>query len=88
MDPDGNFTLTGSSYDAGIGKHEILMQRIDANGNQLWFKKFGGVEDDWGTNLLKDGEDNIITGTTYSYGSNTPNESMFMLKLDKNGNFK
>jgi hypothetical protein len=78
---DGTFTITGSSYDVNTTQDDIVVLKIDQDGNQSWFKRFGSSETDWGINLIKDtNDDNIITG---DYDG-----SIFMTRLDKNGNFK
>jgi len=78
---DGTFTITGSSYDVNTMQDDIIILKIDQNGNQSWLKKFGSSENDWGVNLIKDSnDDNIITGVY--------NQSIFMTKIDKEGNYK
>src|SRR5690554_4345901 len=77
---DGTYTITGSSYDVNTMQDDIIIFKIDQSGNQDWFKKFGSAESDWGVNLIKDtNDDNIITGDY--------NGSMFMAKVDKDGDF-
>jgi hypothetical protein len=86
---DGSFTIVGSSYDVNTMTDDIILFKVDQNGNQVWFKKFGGSATDWGINLIKDNNgDNIVTGTTFSYGSDASNGNIFMTKADNNGNFK
>lgn len=75
---DGTFTITGISQDNGQAK--IILLKTDENGNQLWFKKLNDYYDAYGANLLKDGNDNIITGNR--------NGSIFMLRTDGDGVFK
>jgi hypothetical protein len=78
---DGKFTITGSSYDVNTMQDDILVLKIDQNGKQDWFKKLGSSESDWGMNLVKDtNDDNIITGDY--------NGSIFMTRIDKDGNYK
>ena len=86
---DGTFTITGSSYDVTTTQDDIILLKVDQNGNQVWYKKFGGAASEWGVNLIKDSNgDNIITGTTYSYGTNASSGNIFMTKTDDSGNFK
>jgi hypothetical protein len=79
---DGTFTISGASYDVNTGKNDIILLKIDSNGNQIWLKSFGySISDEWGINLCKDtNEDNIITGDYSDY--------IIMTKLDSAGNFK
>ncbi len=86
---DGTYSITGFSLDVVNGIGDIVLMKIDQNGNVVWNKKFGGDGIDWGTNLVKDNNgDNIITGTTQSFGSSPSGESIYMIKTDNNGNFK
>lgn len=89
LNANGTITITGSSNDFNAMSNDIILLNIDNNGNQIWLKKFGGTETEWGINLIKDtNDDNIITGTTFSFGPNAANGNIFMIKTDCNGNFK
>lgn len=78
---DGTYTITGSSYDVNTMQDDIIVIELDQDGNQLWFKKFGSTNSDFGVNLNKDtNDDNIITGDY--------NGSIFMTKIDNEGNYK
>jgi hypothetical protein len=78
---DGSFIITGSSYDVTSMQSDIILLKVDANGNQIFLKKFGSSISDNGVNLIKDNNDhNIITGNY--------NGSIFMTKTDTHGNFK
>lgn len=86
---DGTFTITGSCYDPTTLQDDIMLMKVDQNGNQVWYKKFGGTETESGINLIKDNNgDNIITGTTYSYGTNASTGNIFITKTDDSGSFK
>jgi hypothetical protein len=85
-DLNGTFTITGSSYDVNTMQDDIIILKIDETGNQVWFKKFGSAETDWGVNIIKDiNDDNLITGD-YNIGGSDNN--IFLTKTDKDGNFK
>ncbi len=78
---DGSFTIAGTCFDVSTGQTDILILKVDQNGNQLWLKKFGSASSDSGVNLIKDtNDDNVITGNY--------NEQIFMTKTDNNGVFK
>jgi hypothetical protein len=85
---DGTITIVGGYADVA-SMHNIILMQVDQNGSQLWLKTFGGPAEDWGRNLVKDaGDDNIITGTTYSFGPNAYQGNIYMTRTDKNGHFK
>lgn len=78
QNPDGTFTICGSVY-KGNGQ-KILLLKVDENGTQLWLKTFGDYDGGNALNLLKDGNDNILTGNR--------NEGIFMTKTDGDGVYK
>ena len=78
---DSSFNITGSSFDVSSGLSYIILLKVDASGNKIFLKKFGGSSGESGVNLIKDSnDDNIITG---NYNGN-----IFMTKTDSNGTFK
>lgn len=78
---DGTFTIIGSAFNINPINRDIILFKIDQNGNEEWFKKFGSSETDRGVSLLKDIDDNnIITGIY--------NGSIFMTKIDNEGKYK
>ncbi|MDD5571132.1 MAG: hypothetical protein PHD97_08245 [Bacteroidales bacterium] len=78
---DGTFFITGASYNVSTMYYEIILLKVDPNGNQLLLKKIGSSSNSNGLNLLKDiNDDNIITGNL--------NGSIFMTKTDNKGYFK
>jgi len=78
---DGSFTITGTCFDVSTGQTEIILLKVDQNGNELWLKKFGSPSSGSGINLLKGNNDeNIITGNY--------NGLIFITRTDNNGAFK
>lgn len=77
---DGTFTITGSAFDFATEQRRIMLMKTDQNGNQIWFKKFTDLYEGTGLNLLKDNDDNIITGNR--------NGNMFMIKTNSDGVYK
>lgn len=80
---DGSYTITGSYDSTGMHMEDIILLQTDQDGNQVWFKKFGGPETDRGMNLIKDSnDDNLITGDFNRF------DNIFLTRTDNNGNFK
>jgi hypothetical protein len=78
---DNTFTIAGTSYDVSTGMNEIIVLKVDENGTEQWFKRFGESENSSGLNLVKgSNNDNIITGNY--------NDKLFMTILSDDGNFK
>ncbi len=83
---DETYTVTGSSYDVNTMQDDIIVFRIDSDGNQEWYKRFGSSGSDWGINLVKGADNlNIITG---NYNVDTSNTNIFMTKIDDESNFR
>jgi regulation of enolase protein 1 (concanavalin A-like superfamily) len=85
---DNTYTVLGTSNDES-NPDDVIILKIDQQGDVIWSKKFGGQKQDWGFNIIKDSnDDNIITGMTYSYGQGASDGNIFMTKTDGLGNFK
>ncbi|MEP7168922.1 MAG: SBBP repeat-containing protein, partial [Bacteroidota bacterium] len=93
----GTFILTSSN-----NSQDVFVAKLDAAGNFLWAKKFGGTDIDLALSINSDASGNVIvTGQfkgTAQFGSNTftsmidpntsaPSYDIFILKLDAAGNF-
>ncbi|SKB12493.1 conserved hypothetical protein [Planktothrix sp. PCC 11201] len=90
----GVFNLTS----AGLG--DIFISKLDSNGNFVWARQQGGIDNDLSTRIVLDSLGNIYTtgsftgiGVDFDPGlgnSNTNslgNPDVFVSKLDSNGNF-
>lgn len=99
--PDGGFVILGStlSNDGDVtGYHgtanttfDALLLRIDASGNRIWGKAFGGSGQDIGNELTRTNDGGLaFCGTTFSNDgdiSNTHgNGDAWLVKLDATGN--
>jgi len=62
MNSDNTFTITGTSFDVNNPDTEIILLKIDENGKELWFQRFGASFNSDGFNLLKYSSQNIVTG--------------------------
>ncbi len=92
-------TGPGNSYHTSAGGGDIFVHKMDVNGNFLWARSFGGIEDEYGFSIAVDASGNVYTtgqyrGTadfdpgagTISYTS-TEEDDIFVQKMDANGNF-
>ena len=112
VDASGNVYTTGTfngtvdlDPGAGIvnltsaGERDVFIQKLDASGNFVWAKSFGGIGYELGLSIDVDASGNVYTtgqfdntvdfdpgpGTTILTASGTSN--MFIQKLDASGNF-
>ncbi|MDF1695788.1 MAG: serine hydrolase [Saprospiraceae bacterium] len=63
---------------------DILLTKNYTNGNEIWFKQFGGTSYDKASSILATDDGYLIIGSTSSYGNG--NYDMFVIKTDKEGN--
>ncbi|MFX1366712.1 MAG: SBBP repeat-containing protein, partial [Promethearchaeota archaeon] len=84
IDTLGNVFITGYTDSYGAGD-DVLVLKYDSDGNLLWYKTWGGSEDDTGEGIVVDSSGSVfIIGTTYSYGVGS--HDVFLLKYDSSGN--
>lgn len=102
----GNYQLTvdfdpssGVAQQTSNGTNDIFVVKLDANGNFVWVKTFGGGGSDSGYSVVADSTGNVyVTGNflgtvDFDPGAGTSNLTdagswdAFILKLDVNGNF-
>jgi hypothetical protein len=75
-----NVTTIGSRKN---NSSTILLTKNYANGNEIWFKKFGGKSYDKANSILATDDGYLIIGSTSSFGKG--NYDMFVIKTDKKG---
>jgi CubicO group peptidase (beta-lactamase class C family) len=81
-------TENGSIQVTTIGSRDnsssqILLTKNYPNGNEIWYKKFGGKSYDKANSILDTEDGYLIIGSTSSYGNG--NYDMFVIKTDKEG---
>jgi len=83
---DGGYIVTGMTNSFGAELCDMLLLKIDANGEQVWVKTIGGSDYDSG-NCVKQTSDGgfIIIGETSSYGNNG---DVYLVKTDNLGNIE
>lgn len=89
---DGSFVVTGvyagfhrySSFEFTETHSDMLVAKLDANGNELWANQYGGMENEFGYQV-QEAPDNgyYVIGSTQSAGSGS--FDMNLVKLDMNG---
>jgi len=80
----------GPLTDGGAGNPDIFLAKLDAGGNHLWSKRFGGDGSDQGFSVAVDGAGNVlITGNAQlgaDFGGGLLAGGSFLAKFDANGN--
>ncbi|MEM9721017.1 MAG: serine hydrolase domain-containing protein [Bacteroidota bacterium] len=80
---DGSIQVTTIGSRNGDAS-DILLTKNYPNGNEIWFKQFGGSSYDKAQSILATEDGYLIIGSTSSYGNG--NYDMFVIKTDKEGN--
>jgi len=82
---DGGYIVAGMTSSLGAGNYDFYIIKLDANGNKLWEKTFGGRNYDpaWSIQQTNDGG-YIVAGSTISFGAG--GSDIYVIKLDENGN--
>jgi len=112
VDNQGNVYSTGvfsdtADFNPGVGVYnfiskgqgDMFIQKVDANGNFLWAKQMGGIDNDWSYGISIDADKNVYTTgvfldtVDFDPGAAVYNLvskggwDIFVQKLDSNGNF-
>jgi len=82
---DGGFVVAGFTTSFGAGSYDAWVLRLDASGNVLWQRAYGGGLQDWAdsVDLTPDGGF-VVAGYTESLGAGQ--NDVWVLKLDASGN--
>uniref|UniRef100_A0A7C3RMA6 Lipoprotein n=1 Tax=Dictyoglomus thermophilum TaxID=14 RepID=A0A7C3RMA6_DICTH len=81
---DGGYIVAGKTLSYGAGGSDAYILKLDANGNKLWEKFYGGSADDIIYSILQlDDGSYIGVGETYSMGEG--NADFYVLKLKQDG---
>ncbi|MFA5194944.1 MAG: hypothetical protein WC401_04005, partial [Bacteroidales bacterium] len=80
---DGGYAVLGTFTEAGSFS-DIKLLKVDANGDSLFTKIYGGTNNETGADILLTNENGfIIVGSTQSYGAG--GGDVFIIKTDENG---
>ncbi len=75
----GSFTLTS------LGDDDAYVTKLDADGNIVWAKSFGGTGDDWGNGVAVDGVGNVYMMVETRSAATTLPLDAFIAKMDEAG---
>ncbi len=89
----------GTANLSSAGFMDVFVSKLDASGNYVWAKRFGGTGDDYGYSVALDSLDNVLTTghlgglADFDPNAGTANLSsagygdVFVSKLDASGNY-
>jgi predicted secreted protein len=82
---DGGYIIVGQTFSFGAGGGDLLVMKLDSNGNIKWQKTYGGPGHDWAYDVEETQDGGyIVGGGTGSFGAG--GIDMWILKLDSHGN--
>jgi hypothetical protein len=88
----GYTSSTGGDVSSNNGGSDILVIKLDKNGNLEWWKTYGGLEWDVAYSIQQTSDGGfIVAGTGSIYGDiayNHGGSDVWIIKLDKNGNLE
>ena len=84
---DGGYIVAGATYSFGAGYEDIFLIKIDANGNTIWAKTYGGTSGDVAYSIQQTSDGGyIVAGYAFSFSFSGGSPPIFLLKADANGN--
>jgi len=87
QDTDGCFVLTGAFQDTILLNKDAFIVKLDKYGNVLWFKSYGGNQNESGYMIKKHPDGGfVMSGFTSSFTNG--NTDFYIIKTDNNGNFQ
>jgi hypothetical protein len=82
---DGGYIVAGETTSFGAGNNDVYIIKLDENGNKVWEKTFGGIENDEALSVQQTNDGGyIVAGRTISFGAGE--YDVYIIKLDENGN--
>jgi len=81
---DGGYILAGGTYSFGAGGDDVYLLKINATGDTLWTRTYGGMSHEYGSSVQQTSDGGyILAGTTFSFGSG--NGDVYLIKTNAAG---
>jgi hypothetical protein len=81
---DGGYIIVGGTKNFGAGDYDVWLVKVDANGDTLWTRTFGGSQADCGVTVEQTPDGGyIVGGYTTSFGAGT--YDFYAIKTDPDG---
>jgi len=81
---DDGYIISGTTNSYGAGNFDVILIKTDLNGDTLWTRSFGGIDNDQGHFVQQTVDTGyIVAGFTQSFGAG--NRDIYLLKADNDG---
>ena len=81
---DGGYIIAGETTSFGAGASDAFLIRINANGDTLWTKTYGGISEEYAVSIKQTSDNGfIIVGRTHSYGAGSTD--VWLIRTNENG---
>jgi hypothetical protein len=90
---DQHYLICGTTIEGTNGMYDGFVMKVDENFNTIWYKNFGGAQEDYFNSMVLDNDGNImLAGHSNSFGVSADsaliqtNTLFYLVYCDKNGN--
>jgi uncharacterized repeat protein (TIGR01451 family) len=80
----GGYLIVGRTASFGNGGDDVLLVKVDDNGNQVWSQAYGTPGDDFGRGVIELSDGYLITGSAFNQANSSTD--LYLLKVDFAGN--
>jgi len=76
----GGYVIAGNTLSYGAGGDDVYIIRTDEDGNELWYRTYGGADNDHGYTIdITHDAGYVVAGGTWSFGAG--NTDVYLLRL-------
>ena len=84
---DNGYAIAGYTFSKSAGGYNLLIMKLDQQGNKIWDKTFGGDDFDIANSLIQTTDGGYaVAGTTVTKGA--VKHDVWLIKMDEQGNLK
>jgi hypothetical protein len=82
---DGGFVVAGHTGSSTPGNIDVLLVKFNSNGDTLWSKTYGGLQNDYGYSVVQSNDGGFVIAGSYDPGVFGSNARLYLIKTDVNG---